>query len=335
MSRSPFLAAVYTILFLLLVAASTGSAFGAIEAIEGKRYSLTKQNGPWLIMVTSLYAEKNTSEAEKAADSLVYELRKKGIPAYVHSIDNKLEHVNMTDRLGRDDRYVYAAQRKMVGVLAGNYPTIEDATGQRTLKFVKTFRPKVLEQAGYNVKDKNGPLHRAFLTLNPLLKPGEYTLPQKDPLLLKLNGGVDHSILENKGRFTVVVASFHGKSQVKPAEFTKFDEKIRNNSSLDEAGQDAWELVRTMRAQNIEAYVFHDRYRSIVTVGAFDKPDDPKIAKIQEAFRSKWKKHPDSGKDVLVAESIQIPGRRPGEAPLKSWLMDPQPEIIEVPRIRK
>ena len=54
-----------------------------------------------------------------------------------------------------------------------------------------------------------------------------------------------------------------------------FDQKLKETvklakySPLDTAGRQAWELVNVMRAQGIEAYVYHDRYKSIVTVGAF------------------------------------------------------------------
>ena len=47
--------------------------------------------------------------------------------------------------------------------------------------------------------------------------------------------------------------------------------------------------------------MFHDRYRSIVTVGAFDSPNDPGIARIQETFRAKVRKNANTGQEFLAA----------------------------------
>ena len=72
-----------------LVLWSSTSAL-AIEAIRGKEYKLTKRHGPWMIMVASFKEPPDVRRTEgmtpkEAADELVYELRKKGIPAYTFS----------------------------------------------------------------------------------------------------------------------------------------------------------------------------------------------------------------------------------------------------------
>ena len=78
-------------------------------------------------------------------------------------------------------------------------------------------------------------------------------------------------------------------------------------SSLETAALESWQLMKTMRTQGIEAYIYHDRHRSIVTVGAFDSPNDPNIAKFTKAFMAKDTVNPATKQNVLVAESIQIP----------------------------
>jgi hypothetical protein len=310
-----------------------------IEAVKGKRYSLTKQHGPWMIMVTTLNGSTREQQerAMKAADELVHELRSKGIPAYVYAQDAKVERINTLNRMGQEDRRIFAAQRNNIGILAGNYDNIDDKVAQRTLKFIKEFQPTVLNKAGITGQGKGaGPLNKAFLTTNPMLSPDEVAtaVRAKDPLVAKLNSGVDHSLLSNPGKYSLVVASFYGKSQVKPTRFAEFEKKLAGSVNLDQAGMDAWQLCQAMRQQKLEAWVYHDRFRSIVTVGSFDSPSDPRIEKHRKAFSAKYKKHPETGKDVLVSEAIQVAGSK-GQTPLKNWVMDPYPQVIEVPKVGK
>ncbi|MEO1982620.1 MAG: hypothetical protein ABGZ24_19090, partial [Fuerstiella sp.] len=73
---------------LLILLASQVPAAGQLEAVQGKRYRLTSQHGPWMIMVAALrdVPEERRIDgglsAWEAADRLVYELRRRGIPAY-------------------------------------------------------------------------------------------------------------------------------------------------------------------------------------------------------------------------------------------------------------
>ena len=57
-----------------------------------------------------------------------------------------------------------------------------------------------------------GPMGRAFFTRNPLL-PREYFVPKGvDDFVAKMNQGVEHSLLDCPGRYTVQVATFRGKT---------------------------------------------------------------------------------------------------------------------------
>ena len=117
--------------------------------------------------------------------------------------------------------------------------------------------------------------------------------------------------------------------------------------SLDEAYDAAWQLTKTLRAgrvpfrgkngvqqRNFEAYVFHDRYRSIVTIGSFDSPNDPKIVEYKKIFGAKMRTNPNTGKEVLIAEVMTLPDTRDPKNSLKTWIFDPQPRLIEVPRLK-
>ena len=110
----------------------------------------------------------------------------------------------------------------------------------------------------------------------------------------------------------------------------------------------AWQLARTLREgrvpfrnsefrviqRNFEAYVFHDRYGSIVTIGSFSSVNDPLIAEYKKIFGSKIRKNPQTGQDVLIAEVITLPDPKNRGASLRSWIFDPAPRLIEVPDLR-
>jgi hypothetical protein len=135
-----------------------------------------------------------------------------------------------------------------------------------------------------------------------------------------------------------VVATFTGKSQMQmlnPKEnfdaekLQQFDRDIQSKSSLDQAGYDSWALVRAMRAKGIEAFVFHDRYRSIVTVGDFESLHDPRVKQLIEKYRAKYTIDPKTKKQFLTCEAIDVAGPPP-----RMWLLDPLPQVMEVPRLR-
>lgn len=343
-----------TVMLALLAGAGT-PAWGKIEAVQGKRYTLTKQHGPWMIMVTTMRGEtrEENQRAETAADQLVYELRQKGIPAYVYTQGAIIERVDTVDREGRTGKKIMAARRNEFAVIAGNYDSEDNKVAHKTLAFIKRFRPKALEahtkvldavasqmnqtagdELGFKGNNNYGPMYKAFLVPNPLLTPEEIASRKKDPLLRSLNLGQENSIAENKGKYTLVVATFSGRDTIKPTRYSEL-ESVMNDGALDRAAKQAWLLAKTMRSQhNLEAYVFHDKYRSVVTVGSFSSEDDPGVRTLIEKFRAKYRVNNDTKQEVLVSESIQIPGEAPGAPPVAVWVMDPQPQIIPVPRIR-
>ena len=103
-STHPFRSALLAILTVSAMATTRTADAAPIEAIRGKDYGLTAKHGPWMIMVTSLWGNtpEQEQQAEKAAKELVFQLRKKGIPAYVYRQDDKIEKIESTDRqIGR------------------------------------------------------------------------------------------------------------------------------------------------------------------------------------------------------------------------------------------
>ena len=117
-------------LFALLVMPVSSTSAAGIEAVKGKEYTITKQHGPWMIMVASFSQVRDENfrkegfTARQAAVELVHELRKKGIPAYVFEQDAKLGEIETNNRMQQRERRVYTAQRNMISVLAGNYSSV-------------------------------------------------------------------------------------------------------------------------------------------------------------------------------------------------------------------
>ena len=115
------------------------------------------------------------------------------------------------------------------------------------------------------------------MTHNPLL-PKEYFAPNGvDNFVAKMNKEVEHSLLDCPGKYTVQVATFRGRSVLKtsgkipdtPAAFSWPWQKDKSDP-LAEAAEDAHLLTEELRAHGFDAYEFHDRMESIVTVGSFD-----------------------------------------------------------------
>ena len=324
-----------------------------LETDSGKSYTIDKKRGPWMIMVTSLRGNdpESAANANKAAHELVVELRKKGIPAWTHDQKGELEEIASYDRNGKSVKRFVAEKRNRVCVLAGEYASIDldekDATkakhakiAQDTLAWIQKYRPKSLENGNFKpTPGRPGPLSRAFLTLNPMYTEEEIQqiAYSKDPLLKQLNSDRQFNLLGNPNKYTLTVATFQGSSKhvlavgdksERDAIF-KFDSMLEKNITLDKAGQSAWTLVHLLRNQGHEAYVFHERFRSVVTVGGFNDPNDPRIAKLTEQHGPKMKPDPKSRQPVMTPEIYQIGGNNP-----QIFCLDLAPELMKVPKFK-
>ena len=353
------------------VLAVPAAASAQIEKpVRGKKYPLNAAYGPWMIMVASFNAPPPDQRTEgmtpeQAAEELVYELRNHKIPAYTFSLDSKVDVVETVDRLGEPDKRIYAAQRGSVCVLAGNYMSVRPEDGPHlplkhrndpevavaTLKWIKKFQPKFLtgkaDAAGMVTLDnggayrvtrrQQGPLAGAFFTTNPLRSAEEIReqSPERLNLLVKLNAGGDCSLYENKGKYTLVVASFYGQTMTlgagRKSHQERFDAKF--GQTLQQGANDAWELARYMRQLKFDAYVWHDEHKSVVTVGSFETADDPRIPTAVATYAAKMKTHAETKTPVLTAEYLTLPFRPTPKDPVqKKWIFDPQPRLMKVPK---
>ncbi len=329
-----------------------GTAYGGkTEAIEGKRYSLTSQHGPWMIMVTSVSDvqganRKDGMTAWEAADTIVFELRKKGIPAYTCSAEQLAE--------------AETAQGKAIGlssllregdicILAGNFKTIDDEKAQAVLEWVKTkFDSTVADEKKGGLFAKTpgqpSPFGGAILTLNPIYR-GEVQNPEDNALMVELNQGKPYSILKNKGKYTLKVATFTGGSvlQVGNQSSSKAMGLFEQNfgSNLDACAEEAIALAKALRSAtkhgyetDFDAWVLHDEKSSIVTVGSFSSDKDPRIAPLAKLFggRAGNAENPMTGDDGVIPATFTLPQKPTRQNPLtKQWFFDKKPRIMAVP----
>lgn len=332
--------------------------FKHLEAKQSEMYPITDQNGPWLIMAATFTGEK----AEDQAAELVYELRKEfKLPAYTYQ--KKFEYSKPVQGRGLNAngepplmRYQNDKDVVEIAVLVGDYMAVDDPEAQKVLKRLKYLKPKSLEvepgeestqslaalrafqrQVKQSVlpKDseefKRGPMANAFVITNPLLPP-EYFVPKGvDNLVVEMNQNVTHSLLDCPKRFTVKVATFSGHAVILDKKRQEaIDRGEMPKSYLEEAAKSAHLLTEALRKRGYEAYEFHDRSSSIVTVGSFDtvgtRRDDgkieinPTVHKIMRAFGAETQVEP--GKSPKVGQARKLAGIP----------FDVQPVPVEVPR---
>ncbi|MEO2045559.1 MAG: hypothetical protein ABGX16_03175 [Pirellulales bacterium] len=268
-----------------------------VEADPNANYNLTKQHGPWLIMAASFSGQ----EGQTQALDLVLEMRRRySIPAYYYRMAFKQDDLNPgrgIDQYGGTIKRRFQRGRQVVehAVLIGEFPTIDDPEGQKLLTRVKTLEPNSLEstaedgtsqslstvrryhdqlkkQLGYS--SNHGSMGHAFFTRNPML-PREYFVPQGvDQDVAKWNKGLEYSLLKCPGKFSMKVATFRGRSTIKQVSDNDTKKKVRKAADDDPlviAARKAHLLTIALREKGWEAYEFHDRHESYVTVGSFEE----------------------------------------------------------------
>ena len=319
-----------TLFFALLGSAPAAPPWSAlipfrrVDADPNNRYYLTVENGPWMVLAASF----SGAGAEQQAHDLVLELRGRyKLQAYVHK-----KHYDYTDEvegLGWDKygvqkkmRHVQSAEFDAVAVMVGNYPSVDDSDAQEALDEIKYATPECLDisknksstqrfaglrefqKRFFSDKEKRqmGPMRMAFLTRNPLIPKEQFELGGLDKFVLSMNDGVQHSLLDCPGKYSVKIATFRGVVTQDPKTIERFQSGAKLPSKLAEAAEYAHQLTMALRKMNIDAYEFHDRYESVVTVGSFDwvanpSPDgrdqmNPAVHQVIEKFKAQPKRLP-------------------------------------------
>ncbi|QDU76978.1 hypothetical protein Pan97_40370 [Bremerella volcania] len=329
--------------------------FQRVEADAEKTYELTEEHGPWLIMATSFTGPG----AEKDANDLVLELRKDyGLEAYTwHQSYDYTDSVvgKGYDRYGgpKKMRYMNDVSFTSYVVMVGNFQTVDESGVEKTLNKIKTAKPKVFKDS-YTVKNdtiktirqklreaidseddkEKGPMGNAFVTRNPLL-PEEYFRPKgMDELVLKMNKDNQYSLLNCPGKYTVRVATFRGAVELDQKKIDEIEQKnIVSGTRLAVAAEKAEKLAGALRKQGVEAYSFHDRSESIVTVGSFETVGtprrdgkieiNPQVKRIMDGYKG--------GTGTATIEGGTAPSYKPKS--LNGIVFDVQPLPVEVPKV--
>ncbi len=327
-----------------------------IEADPKKDYLLKESDGNWFVMAKKFSGDNAALDAKR----LVYELRASyKLSAFVFKYDpDKMEEDAVSAKMGKKFRY-QTVRPVEYAVLIGGYPTAEDLDLQKTLEKIRKSQPRSLKNdekgqaAADNFKElaKNdskyagyGPLGGASPVPNPLL-PADFFNSRGvvDPFLAKLNSDSKYSLLNNPKTYTVRVATFSGDSSMKKSSEAFGDLETR----LQYAGLRAAALCEALRNQGVEAWEFHDRDCSFVTIGSFDKygtlqPDghtelNPQVAQIMKKYGGELVEDGEGlGKYRAYTIVVEIPDPSSSSlAPKKKKLQiacDLRPVIIVVPQ---
>lgn len=337
--------------------------FKRIDADPNKSYPLTAENGPWLIMAATFSGEK----AQEQAKELVYELRSRyKLAAFTHEVVfdyTKPTEFRGVNRYGSTKKGAYARKKKIdeFAVLAGEFSSIEDPAAQKTLEKLKKasidcmdlnkrhsegkkdyrslgYLRSLLDSEAEKVKSQKGiaaqqrgPLARAFITSNPLL-PKEYFAPKQgvDKFVLELNEDLEHSLLTCPGKYTVKVATFNGHVEIDQKKIEQLLNGKKMPSRLEQAALMAHTLTLALRKKGFEAYEFHDRFSSIVTVGSFDSVGTPRADGKTEINPAAYKVMVTFGAEKQNALGQQIPGAVQAKT-FDGVPCDAQPMLVHVP----
>jgi len=318
------------------------------------RMTLTDKDGPWLIFAASFAGEGAESEARQLVDELRGRYK---LPAYIHShefdFSDSVQGIGINpDRTPKRMRYDKSGVFEEYAVLVGDFNSIDDPDLQKTLKEVKYAQPSCLTKNvakttrrfaglrelnrrinGDQEKKRKGPMGTAFATPNPMI-PREFFAPKGvDSEVIKWNQGVKFSLLECPGKYTVRVATFRGNVVIDQEEVAEIEKGGEMKSRLEEAADKANKVTTALRKQGIEAYEFHDRHESYVTVGSFESVGDalpdgrqemnPDILVVMQRYApSKTPLVDNSGQQVAGIQPRVIDG----------IALDVQPWPVEVPR---
>lgn len=288
--------------------------FKRIEVDPNNSFPLHDQHGPWMIMCITFRGEQAETQARELVHEL-RSMHKLNAYTHRQNWDFTQGTIGRgVDRYGNPKKMKYQVDKvDEVAVLVGDYPAIDDPLAKKTLEKLKHMTPDCLNVEKINreneqrekqgVKEKKtisvplaqfrqtiyemlpdghqnktkGPMAHAFITGNPAI-PKEYFAPKGiDKLVYEMNKPLPHSLLNCAGRYTVKVATFTGKVVIDPEMIKDIESgKKASPGGLAEAAEKAHLMCEALRAKGYDAYEFHDRHASIVTVGSFNSVGTPR-----------------------------------------------------------
>jgi len=322
-------------LFAAVIALSFATAWAAgplefmknigktVEADPNKSYMLTDAEGPYLIYVM-------TFATRQEAHAFVLELRKTYKwnaywyeKTFVHDASKDFKPPPNPFFKTKISYLKSRAPQTQYAVLVGNFVSMEDKQYEKTLEDIRKCKPASLK----NLPSPT-PCVMAFGCSNPMLPP-EHQRGFVDPYIASINSKRPYSLLQNPRRYTVQIASFRGESAGFAWNNTIEHKPPTGMSALEQGEQNAVALCKALRDRGVEAYEFHDRYASIVTVGSFDDDGQPMPDGTKRL-------HPQV-QQIIDQYQMKTDPRTGSRIPhiINGIACDPQPKIIEVPRARR
>uniref|UniRef100_UPI003566E49D hypothetical protein n=1 Tax=Novipirellula sp. TaxID=2795430 RepID=UPI003566E49D len=326
-----------------------------VEADAEAEYVLTEEDGPWMILASTCVGEGSKARAHRLAFEIRRDLK---LPAYIYREKFDFTHgPNTPASSGRRVRYANEYQYEAYAVLVGEYDRVENESIDHDLQVLKTARLPIFDDRKEVEKETStatpvttvramtrkllerksdkslGPMANAFVTRNPMLPAEYFDAPEIDSFVQQLNEDKDYNLLTCKGKYTVVVGTFEGLGTI--VDGHKEKDFVPSGKRLDKMAADAGKMVAELRKNGVEAYQFHDRTRSLVTIGSFPElgrslPDGkfeyaPEIRRVMEtyrAFNSQKARYVPERNGVAVHHAAMIP-------------FDVNPAPIAVPRTSK
>jgi hypothetical protein len=293
-----------------------------------KDIEVTPALGPWLICVISYTGEKAPLMARNAALELraSYKLpafvfnygaeeRRKELARVKAKVDQQREWLEKNGlSVAPGSIHVKTVRiQEHCGVLIGGYR--DEATAQGILKGsirkLKMPDEKKVEMEtkfvaevdpNHPTKFKGGehvyvnPFERAFVVRNPTVKverPAEWDKLDIEALR-RMNSEEEYSLLQNKKRLTLAIKQYQTPTTVEQRGAARPNGLLtamglRKSEQVDAAAENAHNLAEVLRKAQLETYVLHTKFASIVTVGGFDSLEDPNLRATQHLLETRLK----------------------------------------------
>jgi hypothetical protein len=285
-----------------------------------KDIAVSNENGPWMICVHWY----SGNEAPQRARKMVLELRDNyKLKAFVFNKgadERRQEYERLKATVEKQRAFLIQNNlppvhthlktrriEEQCAILVGNYPDADAA--RQALNKIRELKPDPkrvdLSIIFQRIHDDKGnvnfeeaayvnPFTTAFVVHNPLLKierPAEWQ-KQDMEILRKLNRGESYSLFNCKKPYTLMVKQFLLPSVIQSKSAGgKFLESIGigKSTNSDNVALNAHNMAELFRKIQLDGYVLHTRYSSIVTVGAFDSAEDPSLKSTQDLLATRLK----------------------------------------------